>query len=176
MSSPRATTSLPASRPHSEAADGHPGTLRRPLSTPLQRVRGVLAGDRSLALLLPQARRLAELNRLFARAAPYGLARACRVAAVTGETALVYCSYGAAAARVRSQAKTLARALSAAGQTVSEIKVKVRADWAVPDRPAKQGMGKSALDAWHALDRALPPGDLKDAVKRLLEHQLGAGR
>ncbi len=145
--------------------------LRRPLSSPLQPVRGVLAGDRSLALLLPEARRLAELNRLFATVAPSGLARACRVAAVTGETALVYCGYGAAAARVRSQAKTLARALSAEGRTVSEIKVKVRADWAVPDRPPKQGMGKAAIAAWHALDGSLPPGDLKDAVARLLRHQ-----
>jgi hypothetical protein len=130
-----------------------------------------LAEDRSLALLLPEARRLAELNRLFAKAAPSGLARACRVAAVTAETALVYCGYGAAAARVRSQAKTLARALSVDGRKVSEIRVKVRADWAVPERPAKQGMGKAALAAWLALDGALPPGDLKDAVQRLLRHQ-----
>lgn len=137
----------------------------------MQRVRGVLAADRALALLLPEARRLAELNRLLARVAPSGLTRACRVAAVTGETALIYCGYGAAAARLRSQAESLARALSTEGRTVSAIKVKVRADWAVPDRQAKQGMGEAALAAWHALDGALPPGDLKDAVQRLLRHQ-----
>ncbi len=144
---------------------------RQPLSSPLRPVRGLLAEDRSLALLLPEARRLAELNRLFARITPPGLAEACRVAAVTGETALIYCGHGAAAARVRSQAKTLAHALSAAGRTVSAIKVRVRADWAAPDRPAKQGMGRSALEAWLALSRALPPGGLREAVERLLRHQ-----
>mgnify|MGYP005835450813 FL=1 len=163
-------SSLPASTPP-PGDGGRSGTRGRASPSPLQRVRGVLAEDRSLALLLPEARRLAELNRLFARVAPSGLARACRVAALTGETALVYCGYGAAAARIRSQAETLARALSAEGRTVSGIKVKVRADWAVTDRPAKQGMGKAALAAWHALDDALPPGDLKDAVERLLRHQ-----
>ena len=174
MTRPGASASPPASRPPPETEGGHPATPRR--SSPLQRVRGVLAEDRSLALLLPEARRLAELNRLFARVAPAGLARACRVAAVTGETALVYCGNGAAAARVRSQARTLARALSAEGRAVSEIKVKVRADWAAPDRPAKQGMGESALSAWRALDGSLPPGGLKEAVQRLLQHQRMAAR
>lgn len=176
MACARATTSLFTPRLCSESADGRAETPQHHASTPLQRVHSVLARDRTLALLLPEARRLAELNRLFAKVAPPGLARACRVAAVTGETVLIYCSYGAAAARVRSQAKTLARALSTAGRTVRAIKVKVRADWVLPDKPAKQGMGKSALEAWHALDEALPPGDLKDAVKRLIEHQLGADR
>lgn len=164
----------PASSPPSDVG-GRSVTLGRASPSPLQRVRGVLAEDRSLALLLPEARRLAELNRLFARAAPPGLAHACRVAALTGETALIHCGYGAAAARVRSQAETLARALSSGGRTVSAIKVKVRADWAAPERPVKQGMGDTALAAWHALDRALPPGELRDAVERLLRHQ-GAAR
>jgi hypothetical protein len=134
-----------------------------------------LAEDRALALLLPEARRLVELNRLFARVAPPGLAHACRVAALRGETALIHCGHGAAAARLRSQAKTLARALSAEGRAVTEIEVKVRADWAVPERPAKQGMGQPALAAWQALDGRLPPGGLKAAVQRLLRHQRETG-
>jgi len=174
MTRPDASAPPPALHPPPETEGGHAAAPRR--SSPLQRVGGILAEDRSLALLLPEARRLAELNRLFARVVPTGLARACRVAAVTGETALVYCGNGAAAARVRSQTRTLARALSAEGCAVSKIKVKVRADWAAPDRPAKQGMGESALSAWRALDASLPPGDLKEAVQRLLQHQRMAAR
>lgn len=150
-----------------------PRTAGRTLPSPLQRVRGVLAEDRALALLLPEARRLRELNRLFARAAPAGLAHACRVAAVTGETALIHCGHGAAAARLRSQAESLARALSTEDRVIATIKVKVRADWAAPDRPVKQGMNDTALSAWLALDQALPPGGLKDAVDRLLRHHSG---
>lgn len=172
-------TGFPAPPPTSPPPSGrgeHAWTSGRGLPLPLQRVRGVLAEDRALALLLPEARRLAELNRLFAGAAPPGLAHACRVAAVTGETALIYCGYGAAAARLRSQAESLARALSTEERKVSAIKVKVRADWAAPERSVKQAMGEAALAAWLALDRALPPGDLRDAVERLLRHQRAAKR
>lgn len=174
MTRPAAPATPVTLRPLPKAEGGDPGMPRRP--SPLQRIGGVLAEDRSLALMLPEARRLAELNRLFARVAPSGLGRACRVAAVTGQTVLVYCGHGAAASRLRSQAQTLLRALSAEGRTLSEIKVKVRADWAVPERPAKQGMGEAAIAAWHALDAALPPGELKDAVTRLLRRQRAAGR
>ncbi len=138
--------------------------------TPLMRVRGLLAEERALAVLLPQARRLTELNRLFAKAVPPGLARDCRVAALDGETAVVFCGHGAAASRLRSQAATVSRALSGAGVPVAGLKVKVRADWAVPDRPAKTGMGPKALEAWRGLQGELSEGALKEAVAQLLLH------
>lgn len=137
----------------------------------LQRLGRLLASERSLAVLLPQARRLAELNRLFARAVPAGVARVCRVAALQGDSVVVYCAHGAAAARLRSQARSLAEALSASGEAVHEVKVKVRADWVMPDRPAKPGMTTAALTAWSDLAASLPAGDLKTAVARLLRHQ-----
>jgi len=176
MTRPPPSSSLPAAQPPSEPAGEPAKSLRPTTSSPLQRLRALLAEDRALALLLPEARRLAELNRLFAKAAPAGLARACRVASLTGEVVLIYCGHGAAAARVRSQAKTLARALSVAGRVVREIQVKVRADWAVPDRPVKRGMDAKALVAWQALDRTLPPGGLKEAVAQLLRHQASGAR
>ena len=174
MTRPPASSSLPAAQPPSERAGEPARSLRPTTSFPLQRLRALLADDRALALLLPEARRLAELNRLFARVAPAGLARACRLVGLTGETALIYCGHGVAAARVRSQAKTLARALSVEGRVVREIQVKVRADWAAPDRPVKRGMDDNALAAWQALERTLPPGGLKEAVAQLLRHQ-GSG-
>lgn len=138
------------------------------------RISALLAADRSFNLALPEARQLAELNRLFARVAPPGLTRACRVVALQGQTVLIYCSYGAAAARLRSQATTLAQALSTSARQITAIKVKVRADWPAPDKPAKPGMSEAALAAWHSLEQSLPPGELKGAVKRLLQHQRSA--
>lgn len=136
-----------------------------------QRLSALLAADRTLNMALPEARQLAELNRLFARAAPPGLRHACRVMALRGQTVLVYCSYGAAAARLRSQARTLAQALSTPTRQISALKIKVRADWPLPEKPAKPGMSEAALTAWHSLEQALPPGELKAAVQRLLWHQ-----
>lgn len=144
--------------------------MSRPFS-PLVRARGLLADAPALAVLLPEARRLADLNRLFARRVSAGMARACRVAGLEGENAVVYCSHGAAAARLRSQAGTVAKAIGAAGLTITGLKVKVRADWAVPDRKEKAGMGAAALDAWGELAADLPEGELKAAVGRLLQHQ-----
>lgn len=140
-------------------------------SLPLQRLRSLLAGERSLAVLLPQARRIHALNRVFARAVPPGVARVCRLVALQGDTAVVYCAHGAAAARLRSQTRSLAEALSAAGEPVHVVMVKVRADWAAPERPTKAGMAPAALAAWSELEAALPAGDLKRAVARLLRHQ-----
>ncbi len=140
--------------------------------SPLVRLRGLLQADRLLAVALPEAERLAELNRRFAATVPKAVARACRVAAIQGDTALVYCANGAAASRVRAQAQGLARALSQArsqdGQPVAAVKVKVRADWALPEPPEKQDMPPAALTAFQSLEDSLPEGDLKDAVERLL--------
>lgn len=140
-------------------------------SLPLQRLRSLLAGERPLAVLLPQARRINALNRAFARAVPPGVARVCRLVALQGDTAVVFCAHGAAAARLRSQVRSLAAALSAAGEPVRVIMVKVRADWAAPERAEKAGMAPAALEAWAELQAALPEGALKNAVARLLRHQ-----
>lgn len=134
----------------------------------LERVRSVLARERGLALLLPEADRLAELNRRLARALPPAVAAACRVAAVQGATALVYCGNGAAASRLRSQAKTLAARLADAATPIDDLKVKLRADWNLTPKPAKPDMATAALQAWREFDAELPDGALKAAVDRLL--------
>ncbi len=148
--------------------------MPRPPS-PLQRLHGLIAGEPALAVLLPEARRLAELNRRFMAAVPAALARTCRVACLEGETVVIHCGHGAAAARVRSQAATLAHALSDEGRRVGDIRVRVRADWALPERPAKAGMGEAALAAWQALRQELPAGELRAAVERLLRHHRQGG-
>jgi hypothetical protein len=145
------------------------------LNNPLQRVRGLLREDRTLAVLLPEAERLRELNGLFARSVPKAVARACQVAAVKDGEAQVYCGNGSAAARLRSLSATVSKALAAGGAPVSGLRVRVRADWSLPERSAKPGMGRQALAAWGELDGALAEGELKSAVDRLLRHQRHGG-
>lgn len=138
---------------------------------PLVRLHGLLAAERQFAVALPEAERMAGLNRRFAGVVPAAVARACAVAAIQGETAIVFCGNGAAASRVRAQAKGVARALSRAEAPVNSVRVKVRADWSVPERPEKTGMSAAGVRAFRDLDSVLPDGDLKAAVERLLAHR-----
>lgn len=135
------------------------------------RVRGLLAAERQFAVALPEAERLAGLNRLFAGVVPTAVARACVVAAVQGETAVIFCANGAAASRVRAQAKGVARALSRGEAPVAGLRVKVRADWSLPERPEKHDMAAAGVEAFRELDAVLPEGGLKAAVERLLAHR-----
>ncbi len=136
----------------------------------LIRLRGLLHQDKSLAVLLPEAERLQQLNRRFASAVTPAIAQSCRVGALRDDTAIVYCRHGAAAARVRSQAASIARALATAQAPVGQIKVKVRADWARPAPPEKSGLGRAALTAWGDFSDRLQEGELKQAVEKLLRH------
>jgi hypothetical protein len=141
--------------------------------SPLIRLRGLLADQGQWAAALPEAQRLAELQRRFASVVPTAVARACRVASIQGDTAHLFCSNGAAASRVRAQGKAVARALSSPDAPVSALKVKVRADWSQTERPPKEDMPQPALNAFRDLDQALPDGPLKDAVERLLQKRRG---
>ncbi|MEW5894023.1 MAG: DciA family protein [Pseudomonadota bacterium] len=146
--------------------------MPRPPAQPV-RLRGLLKENAGLAALLPEAERLRELNRRFARAVGPVLARACRVAALQGDAAVVYCGNGAAAARLRAQSATVCRALADGNAPVSELKIKLRADWAQAPRPEKTGMGSQALAAWEALESSVADPELKAAIARLLRHQRG---
>lgn len=136
----------------------------------LQRLRLLIGQERSLAVLLPEAERLKALNDRLKHVLPPAVARSCQVVATANGEARILCASGAAAARIRSQSSTLARALSTPNHPVDRIRVRVEADWSRPDRPAKQGMGRAALSAWNELDHELPSGALKEAVEHLLRH------
>ncbi|MDD4882683.1 MAG: DciA family protein [Gallionellaceae bacterium] len=140
------------------------------IRTSFQRIRVLIGQERGLAVLLPEARRLRALNDRLVTVLPRAVAQACQVVAVANGEALVLCGNGSAASRLRSQANSVARALSSEAQTVDRIKVRVQADWARPDRPAKTGLGRGALTAWDELEHKLPDGDLKSAIDRLLDH------
>lgn len=139
----------------------------------LQRLRGLIRAERALAVLLPEAERLALLNRRLGEALPPAIAKRSRVMALDGDSLIVHCDNGAAASRLRSQAASLAKLLSSEAQPVTTLKVKVRADWSRADKPEKPGLGKDALSALDALEETLPDGNLKTALARMIQHQRG---
>lgn len=138
---------------------------------PLLRVRGLLQSSPQFAVALPEAERLFALNRRFAEVVPPAVARACRVAALQGEVALIHCANGAAASRVRAQAKGVASVLSRGSTSVTGIKVKIRADWSLPTPAEKRDIPVAGLNAIEALETGLPDGALKEALGRLLERR-----
>lgn len=143
----------------------------RPFS--LVRVRGLLQAERQFAVALPEAERLFGLDRRFAEVVPAAVARACHVAAVQGDIALIYCGNGAAASRVRAQAKGVASVLSRPDAPISSVKVKIRADWNVPTPPEKHDIPAAGINAFKTLETSLPDGDLKTALERLLSRRRG---
>lgn len=134
-------------------------------------MRGLLQADRTLAIALPEAEQLAGLNRRLAAQLPQAIARACRVAGLQGETAVVFCANGTAASRVRAQSRSIAATLSTARSPVGAIRVKVRADWALPEPREKHDLSDAALTAFGSLEQSLPEGGLRDAVLALLERR-----
>jgi len=138
---------------------------------PLVRVRGLLQAERQFAVALPEAERLFGLNRCFADIVPAAVARACRIAALQGDIAIIFCANGAAASRVRAQAKGVASALSRPDAPVSSLKVKIRADWSVPAPAEKHDIPAAGLNAFKELETSLPEGGLKTALERLLSRR-----
>ena len=139
----------------------------------LVRLRGLIRSERTLAVLLPEAERLTALNARLAERLPPAVARRCRAMALDGDALIIHCDNGSAASRVRSQSASLASALSTPKQTIQSIKVKVRADWSVPDRPEKKGLSRSALATLDDLATGLPEGGLKEALVAMLGHHRG---
>lgn len=140
-------------------------------SSSLLSVRRLLASDRSLAVALPEAELLAALNRRLAAQVPAAVASVCRVAGLQAQTVVVYCAHGSAASRLRAQATSLAEALSSPKTPVSEVKIRIRADWAVAERPEKHDLSPTALEAFECLESVLPENPLRDAVQQLLNRR-----
>jgi hypothetical protein len=143
----------------------------RPFS--LVRVRGLLQSQPQLAVALPEAERLFGLNRRFAEVVPPAVARACRIAALQGDVAIIFCANGAAASRVRAQAKGVASVLSRSDAPVNSLKVKIRADWSVPTPVEKHDIPAAGMNAFRTLETSLPEGDLKTALERLISRRRG---
>lgn len=150
--------------------------LPPPLSffpSPLVRLRGLLAAERQFAVVLPEAERMARLGRRLARVVPAAVARACTIAAIQHETAIIFCASGAIASRVRAQMKSVVQALNTDDMPVTALRIKVRADWALPEKAEKHDLPGAALRAFAGLDAELPEGGLKQAVERLLSRRSG---
>lgn len=137
------------------------------------KVQQCLSAERELAVLLPEARRLLQLEACLAGVLGR-LARQTQIAGVRGETLWLQCANGSVATRLRTQERSILAAMTAAGVVVTAVKLRVRADVAWQPPRIKAAVSPKGLEALRAFQSGLPKDDaLGDAVQRLLAHQAG---
>ncbi len=143
------------------------------MPTQLVKVQQHISLERELAVLLPEARRLLKLDACLAGVLGR-LAKQTQIAGVRGETLWLQCANGSVATRLRTQERSILAAMTAAGVTVTAMKLRVRADVAWQRPRIKAAVSAKGLDALRAFQLGLPKEDaLGEAVQRLLAHQAG---
>lgn len=127
-----------------------------------------------IASLMPQARRLLELRRIFAAALPQSLADSCSLANYKQGNVVVYAFNGAVAAKLNLLRPTLLEQLSKRGVEITGLDIRVQ-----PRDASAQTIEKSSKitpAATHNLNRLyeqLPDSELKNAVGKIARRDPG---
>ncbi|MDR1647563.1 MAG: DUF721 domain-containing protein [Zoogloeaceae bacterium] len=123
--------------------------------------------------LLARARTLARLGKIFAAAAPVGLATQARVANHRRGVVILHASNGAVASKLRQLTPRLAEKFVQNGFECNQIEVKVqptRREAILPLPGTLKPLSHASAEALTRRIRALPPASpLAEALKRLLE-------
>jgi len=129
-------------------------------------------GDRS-GSILATVQQLMRAQNVVRRCLPGAMGAACQVALIDGHAMTLVVPSAAHAAKLRQMTPAICRELGRKGWAVTDIRIKItmRAPPA-NEPPVRHGVALNAqgLQAFAALEAALPPGPLADAVRRLLEH------
>lgn len=125
-----------------------------------------------LVRLTDHARRIARLQRVFVQGVPAGLAGSSRVVNVSQGVVVVGADNGAAANRLRQLSPRLGTLFRTAGIEVTEVRIKLQPTASIMDPQAGAKPGRSlSADVGAVLSktaRALPAGELKDALEHLV--------
>jgi len=127
--------------------------------------------------LLLTAHELLEMEATVAGTLPPGLARRVRAAHRDGPVLTLMVPGAAHAARLRQVLPATIDRLQAAGWPIERIVVRIDARGPLPvaEKPLReiQPLGPGALESFETLERAVTPGPLADAIRRLLDHHKG---
>jgi len=121
-----------------------------------------------IAPLMPQARRLIELRRIFATALPESLARYTSIANIKQGKLVIFAANGAVAAKLRLLSPALLEQVSTRATEVTGLEVRVQPSVGsvqVPEKSVK--MSKIGAANLTQLCEQLPDSELKSAVNRL---------
>lgn len=125
----------------------------------------------SAANVMAHARLLLRLSRRFEAIAPAGLARAARVANYKSGKIVIHADNGAVATKIRQMSQRLCDDLSKGGPECNGMEVKVQ-----PRQTPRQSristqkpLSPRTCDTLSATADTLPEGDLRTALRHLLE-------
>lgn len=119
-----------------------------------------------------QAQALAVLQKQFDAILPARFRGEAQVVALEEGELRVLCSNGAIASRLRLEAQNLAQALQQRGLAVRRVSLKVQPanSRKTPRARSKAPMPAAARQAFESASQQLEEGEVKQALKRLLEH------
>jgi hypothetical protein len=135
-----------------------------------------LQGTARLQQLTEHANHLINLQKLYIKLAPSGLAVQSSVAAHDGRTLVITTGNGAIAAKLRQQLPSLLAKFQERGVEVTSIQVRVQArnPEPTPGHPKQIALSSAALSDLERLSKSLEDAPLKMAVETMIaRHKTG---
>jgi hypothetical protein len=140
---------------------------------PLRTIGKLLGATDELKALSAVARRLRELQTLYAGSAPRELALFSRVKTLRAGTLFIYADNAAVAAKLKQLAPTLLASLRKSEAQINGIRIEVQVSGALHERTPKSkktALTADALQEFDALAKRMPDGNLKSALARMVRH------
>lgn len=142
---------------------------------PLQKIGNLFGTTDALKALSARARRLRELQSLYAASAPRELAVSSRVRNLRAGTLLISTDNAAVASKLKQLAPTLLASLRKSEAEITGIRIEVQVSGALHERKPKSKkvpLTADAIQEFDALAKRMPDGDLKTALARMVRHHM----
>jgi len=126
-----------------------------------------------LRVLSAEARRLAEWQQAFLKAAPPALTQSCRVGALRGDILILLADNAAVASKLRQLAPRLLTSFRKQGFKATSIQIRVQVDrrWA-PRAPARaRRLSAETIESFRKLAEELEDSPLKQALYTMTMNQ-----
>ena len=145
---------------------------------PAHKIDFYLNSSNSLRRLTDEARRIAELQRVFLNIAPQPLAQACCVRQLRAGTLFLLAENAATAAKLKQLLPRLLASCQKQGMQVTAIRVEVQVTEAEAEAATKRSTKHLSTESIANLERlaaVLEDSPLKQALTNLVAHQRGKG-
>ena len=126
-----------------------------------------------LRVLSAEARRLAEWQQAFLKAAPPVLTQSCRVGALRGDILILLADNAAVASKLRQLAPRLLTSFRKQGFKATSIQIRVQVDrrWAPAAKPGQRKLSAETLENLEKLAEGLEDSPLKRALRTMATNQ-----
>ena len=143
---------------------------------PAHKIDFYLNSSNSLRRLTDEARRIAELQRVFLKIAPQPLTQACCVRQLRAGTLFLLAENAAIAAKLKQLLPRLLTSYQKQGMQVTAIRVEVQVREAAPEAATKHSTKRLSTESIKNLEQlaaGLEDSPLKQALTNMVAHQCG---